>query len=322
MKELTVYNLEFPDYIDDFNVAGYKFKRVANYDDALAGLQHTVESMGGEFTIKLNTGTHQGTALVEIPDSEDAAILPWDKEGGFKKLQDVLLLLSLFRGRNIFALNPGEEKFPLRPDPRRHFYGGQFRLSVRHDDRWRNKSTGEIIGDDKMAGRNVYDYTRYDLGVESTVNEVIATISSKAWLEKFDGGYILFLFRQAIGQNYIEPAFMLCWTIWEHLFATDNRKWLDSAAIEQMSGDKKVSYIINKYLLVSIDEKARKEIKRIAQARNRLVHYGKKADNVEFKEMELFIRLTEQVMAIVLGLQPSNAFNSFERLNALLKASK
>ncbi len=96
---------------------------------------------------------------------------------------------------------------------------------------------------------------------------------------------------------------------------------MDNTAIEQMSGDKKVSFILNKYLLVDIDEKARKEVKRITQARNRLIHYGIKPDNVDLKEMELIIRLTEQIMAIVLKLQPSNAFNSVERLRALLKKS-
>ena len=44
-----------------------------------------------------------------------------------------------------------------------------------------------------------------------------------------------------------------------------------------------------------------------------------KTDNTDYKEMEMFIRLTEQLMAIILGLQPSNAFNSTEKLQIFLK---
>src|SRR3990167_3927920 len=129
MKELPVYNLEFPEYVMEFNIGSYRFKRTANYEEAFAGLQHVVEVSGGEFPQKLNTGTHQQTATVEIPQKEEVAILPWIRGSKFKKLQDVLLMLTLFTGRNVFHLNPGQEKYPLRPDPRGHFYGGQFRLS-------------------------------------------------------------------------------------------------------------------------------------------------------------------------------------------------
>ena len=319
MKNLSVYNLEFPEYIHELNLAGYKFKRITDYETAFAGLQHTVEAYGGEFSRKLNTGTHQLTATVEIPDKEKSAVLPWEKNGKFTKIQDVLLFLTLFTGRNVFVLNPGEEKYPLRPDPRHHFYGGQFRLSVRSDVKWRSKTTGELITEEKMNGQSVSDYEYLDTGLEKTINEVIVTLASKDWQDEFNGGYFLFLFRQAMIQNYIEPTFILCWTIWEHLFTVHNRNWLDNTAIEQMSGDKKVSFMLNKYFLIDVDEKARKEIKRITQARNRLVHYGIKPDNVDLKEMELVIRITEQIMAIVLKLQPSNAFNSLERLKKLLK---
>ena len=51
MKERPVYNLEFPAYIDELNIAGYKFKRAKNYQEAFAGLQHKIEAYGGEFRI-------------------------------------------------------------------------------------------------------------------------------------------------------------------------------------------------------------------------------------------------------------------------------
>ena len=44
------------------------------------------------------------------------------------------------------------------------------------------------------------------------------------------------------------------------------------------------------------------------------LHFGPIPDNVDLEEMKMFIRLTEQLMAIVLGLEPSNALNSFDHL--------
>jgi hypothetical protein len=126
------------------------------------------------------------------------------------------------------------------------------------------------------------------------------------------------LFRSAIQRQILESSFISCWTIWEHIFAIKNRKWLDDKAIIQMSGDKKIAFILNHYFLKKIDSNARKEIQRINGTRNRLVHFGIKTEQVDFNEMEMFIRLTEQLMAIILGLSPSNIFNSFERLEAFL----
>lgn len=147
----------------------------------------------------------------------------------------------------------------------------------------------------------------------------MATISSKEWQEEYEGGYFLFLFRSAIQRQIRETSFILCWTIWEHIFAIKNRKWLDNSTMEQMSGDKKIAFILNQHFLKKIDEKARKNIQRISKTRNRLIHFGIKTDQVDLKEMDMFIRLTEQLMAIILGLSPSNLFNSFEDLDSFLK---
>jgi len=319
MKVLSVYNLEFPEYVDELNIAGYKFKRINEYEKAYIGLQHTVRVIGGEFPIDLNTGGHQQTAVVEIPENEESVILPWSKEGNFKKLQDVLLLLTLFIGRNVFALNPGEEKYPLRPDPRGHFWGGQFILSMNRNVKWRHKGTGEFRSDEEMKGKLVYDYDHLDSGLENTINNVLSLITSEKWKEEYGSGYFIFIFRQAVRQHDIEPAFLLCWTIWEHLFTLHNKYWLDDVSILQTSGDKKISFILNRYLLAKLSDSSRKEIKRLAKARNRLVHFGEKPDNVDIEEMIMFVRLTEQIMAIVLGLKPSNAFNSIDDLHKFLK---
>ncbi len=323
MNKLSIYNLEFPSYVNEIDVAGYKFKRIADYEKSFAGLQHIIDAYGDEFERKNNTGTHQKTAEVEIPKKENPPILPWGYKA--KRLDDVLLFLTLFTGRNVFALKPGEEKHAITQDPRMHRNGGEFRLSTLEYTRWRNKKTGELLSEQEMTkiskGRPMlqFDYDLISLRLEKTVNQVLATISSAGWKKEYGEGYFIFLFRQAMRQEDIEPAFLLCWTIWEHLFTLHNQSWLDDASIEQTSGDKKISFILNKYLLVKIDGPARKEIQRITKARNRLVHFGKIPNNVDLEEMRMFIRLTEQIMAITLKLKPSNVFNSFEQLNKFLK---
>ncbi len=188
--------------------------------------------------------------------------------------------------------------------------------------RYRHQETGELLTEKEVQGKLSYKYDYVDLGLEYTINEVISTIASEEWKKTYDDGYFIFLFRQAISQSDIEPAFLLCWTIWEHLFALNNKEWLDHVSIEQTSGEKKVAFMLNKYLLISVDDSARREIKRITKARNRLAHFGKKPDDVEIEELRLFVRLTEQIMAIVLGLKPSNAFNSIDHLNNLLRGNR
>lgn len=89
-----------------------------------------------------------------------------------------------------------------------------------------------------------------------------------------------------------------------------------------MSGDKKIAFILNEYFLKNIDNSARKNIQKINRTRNRLIHFGKKTEQVDYEEMEMFIRITEQLVAIIFGLSPSNLFNSFERLNFFLNGYK
>ena len=210
MKPIHVYNLEFPAFVHELKIAGYSFKRVENYEAALLGLQHRV-AVQNEFNVRLNTGSHQLTARVDFPNEEERAILPWVEEGKFTKLQDILLLFTLFTGRNVFALTEEETRLVLRPDPREHFYGQEFHLAVRYSDKWRERDTGRILSAEEMRGVPVFDYDHFDAGLEETLNEVLATIASEGWQQEYGNGYCLFLFRQAMLQNGIETAFMLCW---------------------------------------------------------------------------------------------------------------
>ncbi len=316
-KQIEIYNLEFPPYINELKIGDYVFSRIDKYEEAFQGLMHLVNSFGNEFSTRIQTGFHQITAIVELPEQEKPCTLLWATD--LTQLDDILFLLTLFTGRNVFKREMiGEENIAILQDHRIHHYGGQLILSIKHESMWKHRQTGELKNGQEMEGIPIFDYHKINVGFERSLNKVLQVVSGKDWQIEYEGGYFLFLFRSAVQRQIIETSFLLCWTIWEHIFAIHNRKWLDNSAIEQMSGDKKISFILNRYFLKNIDENARRNIKRISGTRNRLVHFGKKTEEVNYKEMEMFIRLTEQLIAIVLGLAPSNDFNSFERLDNFL----
>jgi hypothetical protein len=320
MEEKFVYNLEFPPYIDKLVIGGYLFKKIPTYPEAFSKMQHLVNTGGSEYPVKDQTGSHQITAIVEIPDQEDPAVLPWlDKNT--KQILDVLFLLTIFTDRNVFIKDWEGEK-PIIADHRMHQWGAELLLSLEHQPMWKDMNTGELKNISEMAKNPIFDYNLVDIGFEKSINAVLNTISNKKWQEKYSNGYFLLLFRQAIQRQIIETSFILCWSIWEHLFTLHNKKWLDKRTSETLSGYEKISFILSEYFLISLDDKAKQEIGKLARTRNRIVHYGMKADDIDYKEMEMFIRLTEQLMAMILELQPSNVFNSTEKLKDFLSGKK
>ncbi|MDD3940620.1 MAG: hypothetical protein PHQ01_03570 [Candidatus Pacebacteria bacterium] len=318
MVEKFVYNLEFPAYVNEFKIGDYSFKRVDNYSESFQQLQHLVKSCGSEYPTEIKTGSHQITAIVEIPDKEQNSVLPWADKNS-KQILDILLLLTLFTGRNVF-LKDWEEKggISIMADHRNHQWGAQLHLSIKYESMWRHKETGVLKKESEMKNTSIFYYDQFDVGFEKSLNSILSLICSQDWQNKYQGGYFLFLFRQAVQRQIMETSFILCWSIWEHVFTLHNKKWLDRKTIETLSGYEKISFILNEYFIVNLDEKAKKEIGRLAKTRNRIIHYGIKTEDVDFNEMEMFIRLTEQLIAIILGLQPSNAFNSIEKLKHFL----
>lgn len=317
-SQVYVYNLEFPPYVDELRIGDYVFHRVERYEEACQGLMHLVHSSGSEFNTVVQTGSHQITAVVDTPNVETNCVLPWATL--LKQLDDILFLLTLFTGRNVFKHEKDDnDEHALLVDPRMHHYGGQLILSIKYESAWKHRKTGHIRNRDDIEGIPAFDYDQINTGFEISINEILNTISSRRWQVEYEGGYFLFLFRAAIQRQIIESSFLLCWTIGEHLFAIHHRKKLSASDIVNTGGEKKVGFILEKYLLKKLDGDARANIRRINAARNRLVHYGKKTEDIDSDDMDLFIRLTEQVMAIVLELAPSNAFNSFERLDTFLE---
>lgn len=313
-KILSIFNLEFPSYIEELKIGDYIFKRVENYKEAFNNMMCLVDSSGREFDTQIKVGSHQITATVEISQKEKKCVLPFENKK-LTQFDDILFLLTIFTDRNVFKKDWKDNNKEIISDHRIHQYGGQLRCSIQYELRWKNINTGKLKTEAEIKGIPIFDYHQIEIGFENTLNKVLNLISSKKWQDEYEGGYFLFLFRSATQRQIIEIVFISCWTIWEHIFAIKNRKWLDNGAIEQMSGDRKIAFILNEYFLKNIDNTARKNIKKINKTRNRIIHFGKKTKQVDYKEMEMFIRLTEQLIAIILELSPSNIFNSFEGID-------
>ena len=204
--EALVYNLQFPSWCQSLTVSGYSFVRVDDYSTRVSRLQHLVGSHA-EFSITPTTGQHCPTAIVEHPDPEHPPILQWSGETA-TALSDVLLILSLFTGRDVFISTNGlaEESGVILRDPRTFPWGGILRMSIPYK--------GQEIDPAPY---------RFNIGFEEGLNRVYTLLQDQAWQEMYAGGYFLFLANQAFRRQTLEAAFVQCWTIWEHLFAAQNQ---------------------------------------------------------------------------------------------------
>ncbi len=75
---------------------------------------------------------------------------------------------------------------------------------------------------------------KVNIGFEKNINNALTLINSIEWQKEYDEGYFLFLLKSAIQRQSLDTSFIICWTIWEHVFAIKNRKRLDSESIESM----------------------------------------------------------------------------------------
>ena len=238
------------------------------------------------------------------------AIFSWADDSS-TALLDILLLLSLFTGRDVFEVDEEfDEKaeISITADPRSYYFGGVLRTSIPHE-----KSQ---ITDD-------YE-NRFDIGFEKGINKIYSLIRSSEWQKKYDNGYFLILAKNAFKRQILESSFIQCWTIWEHLFAVLNKKWLSSDEIRKLSSNEKISFLMVEYALRDeIDNAAKERIKSLSQIRNKLIHFGRfpERDSVH-DDAILFIRLTEFIIAKILGLLPSNIFNTIENLESFLAGKK
>ena len=311
-KKRFVYNLEFPSWCPEIKIAGYRFSRVPDYEEKVIRLQHLISGTS-EFQIKATTGGHAQTAIVECPENENRAVLDWaDKD--YSALTDILLLLSIFSKREVFVLEPQEDcvdnilsKMVIVSDPREYYWGGILRCSIPYDK--------HPINPDPYG---------YDMGFEKGINQIYTLIQSEEWQKKYRRGFFLFLARMAFRRQPLEAAFIQCWTIWEHLFSILNQERMSSEQIRKISSVEKVSFILVKYALTGeIDKNSRSRIRTLADVRNRLIHYGKFPERGQVHDdADLFIRMTEFVIAKILGLSPSNVLNTVEDLESFLNRTQ
>ena len=318
MRKL-VYNLEFPTWCPAITVAGYKFTRVEDYEKSVARLHHDI-SHSGEFNIRATTGEHVHTAYVEFPNKVEPAILDTSYDDDTSALQDILLLLSLFTLRHVFAVaKPAEDIGIIVADSRYYVWGGGLRCSIPYREQVIKPEPSEFIyGHPSMEPKP----DEYNIGFEETLEQIYQLIREEDWQQKYAGGYFLFLARQAFSSRPIESAFVRCWTIWENLFATLNRNRFSDTQIRDIRGYEKIRFILVEYdLQGEKDHRSRKWIKKLSKVRNQLVHYGRFSEddtiNTDVKSREyayLFVRLTEFIIAKVFGLTPSEVFDTTDTL--------
>jgi len=170
---------------------------------------------------------------------------------------------------------------------------------------------------DEHAARGSFPF---DIGREEGLNAVYHLMRTDEWLSKYGRGHFVFLAKHAFGQHSVDSAFIQCWTIWEHLFAIMNRRWLLPKHARRLDSAEKIAFILTEFALrQEVDPGSRRRIESLAEIRNTLVHTGRVPERTTvYDDAWLFVRLTEFVIAKILGLVPSNLFNTVERLEQFL----
>lgn len=313
-----VYNLEFPSRCEEMTIFGYRFTRVDDYPDKIASLQHLITSYS-EFEIHADTGKHAVTAYVDLPEKEQKAVLAWADRSN-TALTDILLLLSIFTRRDVFALDSaiddGTGKVIIA-DPRVYPSGGVLGASIPYK--------GQLIDpSDPLSD--------YNIGFEKCLNQIYELIRTEEWENRYKLGYFLFLAQQAFRSRSPDIAFTLCWVIWEHLFAILNRDWLPKDRVRRIHSSDKLAFLFVKYEIKdNITKENRRQIEKWVDIRNKLVHFGRfpevdpknsakhscAYDSV-YDDVISFIRFTEFIIAKTLKLSPSHALNT-KKMDDFLK---
>lgn len=174
MKKL-VYNLVFPSGCQSMTIFDYKFTKMEDYQVQLQKLQQLV-AYHADVKIRINTGEHAATSFVEKTGSHQKAIPEW----GISKssaLDDILLLLSLFTGRDVFVVDKVEENMAIVADPRKYSGSGILRCSIPYKA-------------DKSGNANKSSSIAFpcDIGFEEGINEIYTIIKSEEWQNKYKKG--------------------------------------------------------------------------------------------------------------------------------------
>jgi len=295
---MEVYNLEFEWPDEDMQIAEYEFVPKADYIKRFRRLSHGLPFLrpAPYGNIPSSNGSHIATGIVHIPEFEQNASLPWAREDA-TALDDIVLLLSLFSQRRVLLFEH-ENVEGIIADHREFHYGGTLKLSLPQISRG--------------SGRE----TQYTQALSTGVSDVNALIRSEEWQATYSGGRFLFLYFAACHRQILETSFLTCWTIWEHLFRLQNEHWISRMTLRHLAAKEKIAFILTKYgLREKISETDWKSIERLTGIRHRLTHDGSFEQGEDANAADLFIRLTEFVIAKTLGLEPSEVFSPKERLD-------
>lgn len=313
-----VFNLEFPAHCHELHIGEHRFSRVQNYRDRVLGLQHWINSQH-EFRKVPNQGSHQQTAQVTSSKPDSAAIL-LSSQPHANELDDILLLLSIVTQRDVFCLpapaqigGDDADDLPsalLFRDPRHFHAGGIVKVSIPYE-----KSNADSSS------------PSWNFGLEKGLNSAFSLTRSAEWRQRFADGHFISIFRNAIGTPNADARFTLCWTMWEHLFAVLNRRWLEPKT--RINARQKILFVFSDVLQVEDTERLKKRVDDLVNARNRLVHFGFLPANDEkspkwYGDMaRLFVELSEMVVVKALQLgEPANHLNTIERLESWLEGKR
>lgn len=295
---MRVFNLEFPMGCGFFDLCGYRFQRVKDYEKAIRTLPH-LSSYFSEFPVKPQTGDHAVTADVALPRRQENAVMEWAGHNP-TALDDLCLLLSLFTGRNVFVPDDREQGITLH-HARPYVAGGILRCSL------------PCYAD---PGPPPHSYgNSFKAGLE----DIYRRIRTEQWRRKYRDGYFLFLARSAFQQHTLEARFTQCWTIWEHFFSVLNEPWFSDDQIRRVEAAEKIGFLLVKYgLKREITGDQRKRLRTLAEIRNRLIHFGRLPDGAVAKHTVLLVDLTEHLIAKALGLAPKDPHDSLRKLEQFL----
>lgn len=301
-KTLNIYNLKFEWPDEKMVIEPYVFTPAEGYRGRYLRLQHLVDVGGGYCgSTKAVTGEHQVTGSVLLPDGGPPAALGWGYPNP-TALDDILLLLSIFTGRKVFALDPAEAEGPIIADPRKFHYGGGVALS---------------LGKVRRTCEDGFD--EYALDLAMGTSRILGLIRSTSWRSTYRDGRFLFTFAAACPRQILETSFLLCWTTWEHLFALHHASTMTQREIENTPAKKKIADILTRYVLrKSVPATHERKLGELVRTRNSLVHNGNFPTPHAEEVADIFIRLTEMVIARVLGLTPSTVFSADERFECFL----
>ncbi len=314
-----VYNLEFPSWCDRISAGGYSFLRVPEYRDRYLALQHRTSGIS-EYEVACNSGSHQVTANVFLPDTEERSIL-FRQSLSHTGLDDLLLLLSIFTQRHVFTLWSHEEK---DDQPKRlHSIPSGAMLTADHRQFPRGGIAIVSLGyEQQQGGTGSHGY--FDGAVEKGLNSALALLRDEEWQNRYGSGQFLLLYREIIAADRPEIAFTLAWTMWEHMFSVQNS--MRPSKGTRVTAKEKILYVA--FRLLGLDESLplHSRIDELVKTRNHLVHVGRIPDNNDSENssyrnsVSLFLELSEMLIVRSLKLgEPSNLFNTIERLEAWLK---